>query len=212
MPEIKICGLTKVREAEYINEASVDYAGFVFYEKSKRNVSIEKAREISQNLDKKVKRVAVCVNPNAELIRQIEEAGFHIIQVHGDFTKDAMAVCELPVWRAVNIGGAEELAGLEAMLENTRKIAGLVIDGAVYGGGKTFSWEETVGDKRLQELAKSLNQKKFILAGGLHAGNVAQGIELFAPDIVDVSSGVEGAHGKEKEKIMEFVREVRKNG
>ena len=50
-PKIKICGLTRPEESEYLNEYSVDYAGFVFYEKSKRNISFERADEIMKNLN-----------------------------------------------------------------------------------------------------------------------------------------------------------------
>ena len=56
VPEIKICGLTAVREAEYLNECSVDYAGFVFYPPSKRYVTIEQAREIASALNSGMSR------------------------------------------------------------------------------------------------------------------------------------------------------------
>ena len=57
-----------------------------------------------------------------------------------------------------------------------------------------------------------MKDRSFILAGGLTPANVREGIELFHPDVVDVSSGVEGTKGKSREKIEEFVREVRKHG
>ena len=57
-----------------------------------------------------------------------------------------------------------------------------------------------------------MKKKSFVLAGGLQPGNVAEGIQIIEPDIVDVSSGVEGTKGKSREKIEEFVREVRKHG
>ncbi len=211
MPEIKICGLTKICEADYINEAKADYAGFVFYEKSKRNVSVESACKIAENLDKTIRKVAVCVSPDLRFAQQIAEAGFDILQVHGVLTK-AVASCGLPIWRAVNIGGAREPAKSDIMTNNADKIAGVVVDGANYGGGKTFCWDRITADRLAKEMTGRLNQKKFILAGGLHAGNVAQGIRLFHPDVVDVSSGVEEKSGKGREKIIEFVREVRRNG
>lgn len=53
--KIKICGITRACEAEWLNEADVDYAGFVFYEKSKRNISIAKAKEIAKKLKPDIK-------------------------------------------------------------------------------------------------------------------------------------------------------------
>lgn len=59
---IKVCGLTEVREAEYLNRFKIDFAGFVlFFPKSKRNISIEKAEEIMKHLDKNIKNSGCCI-------------------------------------------------------------------------------------------------------------------------------------------------------
>ena len=76
------------------------------------------------------------------------------------------------------------------------------MDAPDFGSGKTFDWG--TGDIKIKP------NLKFILAGGLNASNVAEGIRIFGPNIVDVSSGVEGEHGKSREKIAEFVNAVRK--
>ncbi|MBR6485277.1 MAG: phosphoribosylanthranilate isomerase, partial [Lachnospiraceae bacterium] len=79
VPKIKICGLTKPEEAEYLNECGVDYAGFVFYEKSKRNVTLNKADLIMGRLDDRIKKVAVTVSPDKALVERIADAGFDLI-------------------------------------------------------------------------------------------------------------------------------------
>ncbi len=92
-------------------------------------------------------------------------------------------------------------------LEDAR-IEAYVLDGADFGGGRTFDWAAGGIAGELRELFR---EKKLVLAGGLTAENVTEGIRLFAPDIVDVSSGVECdyASGKDEEKIYQFVRKVR---
>lgn len=205
-PQIKICGLTGKEEAAYLNEAGVDYAGFVFYEKSKRNVSIRQAEEIAAGLDPGIRRVAVTVDPDEELVRKICEAGFDLLQVHGAFGREACAACIVPVWMAVNIADPAQI------LSNFRKaqemagdrLAALVADGAGYGSGKPFDWEQT--KEQLKQVAEGY---RLVLAGGLNAENVCQGIRIFEPDIVDVSSGVEDGNGKSRTKIQQFAGKVK---
>lgn len=206
--EIKICGITQERETLFLNEAGVDYAGFVFYEKSKRNVSLKKAGEIMKLLRPEIKKVAVTVSPDTEQVIALCEAGFDILQVHGSFRTEAAEASGLSIWRAVNITDEADLerlfdGGPEPVKENVK---GYVADGAGYGGGRPFDWEHTAA--RLKELTRG---RRLILAGGLNAENVKKGIRYFSPDIVDVSSGVEAVYGKSKTKIDEFVRKVRED-
>lgn len=211
--QIKICGITSVEEAVYLNNAKVDYAGFVFFEKSKRNVSMEQAQKIINALDPSMKTVAVTVEPDSKLVHAIEKAGFSILQVHGELKNEVIAQTNLPIWKSMNLTDLtsaweqmNRLAGIED------KIAGYLLDAPSYGSGQTFSWETFLKNPKSEELLAKLKQKTFVLAGGLHAENVCKGIEIFAPDIVDVSSGVEGETGKEQTKINEFVRKVREHG
>ena len=81
--KIKICGITRENEVELLNELHVDYAGFVlFFEKSKRNMDLNRAVELKNRL-KSTRSVAVVVEPTLEQARLIEEAGFDVLQVHG---------------------------------------------------------------------------------------------------------------------------------
>ena len=216
-PQVKICGLTRIEEAAYLNEAAADYAGFVFYPKSKRNLSIPQAKQIMKELSPSIKRVAVLVSPRAEEIKEIEEAGFDIIQIHKELYPETYAAAQKPLWRALNIANAKELkeqkTGAEGSGQNSlaeedpeKKIAAYLIDGENFGSGQTFDWSAA---ERIREF---VGESAFILAGGLNPDNIEEAIRLFTPDIVDVSSGVEGKSGKDREKILEFVRKARKNG
>lgn len=206
-PKIKICGLTRPEEAEFLNKEKADYAGFVFFEKSKRNVSFSEAEEIKNRLSANIKKVAVTVSPKEQLLKQIEQAGFDILQVHGELRPEILEKSTLPIWRACNLKEAKDIE----QLEQHEKIIGYVIDAGTAGSGKTFDWKNS--QKILEEAKKTVFKgKQFILAGGLHPENVAEGIEIFSPDIVDVSSGVEGKCGKEQKLIEEFARKVREHG
>lgn len=183
MTQIKICGLTRIEEAAYIAKNKISYAGIVlFYPKSKRNNTIENACRLIKELKRssvQTKVVAVVVSPVQEQITQIEQAGFDLIQIHGQLSEELLENIKLPVFRAFNI--AEEVK-IEHVLDKAA-ITGIVFDGKVPGAGQTFDWN----------LVKSMNRmgKKLMLAGGLTVENVAQAIHEVHPDIVDVSSGVE---------------------
>ena len=103
--KVKICGLTSPAEARYLNENHVDFAGMVlFFPKSKRNISIEQAKEVMAALDASIKRVAVVVSPSIEQVRQIEAAGFNYIQIHGEIPEtEAEAAIAIPILKAFNV-------------------------------------------------------------------------------------------------------------
>lgn len=203
-PKIKICGITSCGQAQYLAAEGADYAGLVFYEKSRRNVSFREAEQILGSLPGHIRRVAVTVSPTADLAREVRELGFDILQVHGKFSREAAAAAGIPIWRAVNIDGCGNFAEWEEM---EGAVAGYVADGAGYGGGKPFDWNRF--RTKIRAAAKG---KMLILAGGLTPENVAEGIRAFAPDVVDVSSGVEENGTKSREKIREFIRKVREQG
>ena len=107
-PKIKICGIKREAEAEYLNEAGADYGGVVFYEKSRRNVSIKEAESIVRRLYPGIKKVAVTVSLDENLAKAISQAGFDILQVHGEFRPEILKA-GIPLWRAVNITEKKQL-------------------------------------------------------------------------------------------------------
>lgn len=218
-PKVKICGITAIKEAGWLNAAGVDYAGFVFYERSKRNISVEDAVTIKGSLDPSIRTVAVTVSPTVEQLREIEIAGFDILQVHQTLSLEVLRECKLPIWRAFNILNIDEASAqtspADASVEEQREreqledrlVEAYILDNVEFGSGKTFDWNNS----RVEQIKALFKTKKLVLAGGLTPLNVAEGIRLFTPDIVDVSSGVEkeSGRGKDEEKIKQFVRKVR---
>lgn len=197
---IKVCGLTEVREAEYLNRLKIDFAGFVlFFPKSKRNISIEKAEEIMKHLDKNIKKTAVVVSPAKEQIIDICNSGFDYIQIHGKIEEEVLKMAQIPVLKAFNVDDMDEFK----MYSSNEKIAGYVFDAAEPGSGRTFDWDI------LSQIER--DGKLFILAGGLNLDNVRKAVAAVNPDMVDVSSGVENddGFGKDILKIEKFVKQIR---
>ncbi len=205
--KIKICGITLKEEIDSLIRLNVEYAGFVvFFEKSRRNNTLEKAAELVKYLKEKsdtIKAVAVTVSPTLSQVIEIENSGFHILQVHGALLSNVKENCHLPIYRAFNVDSREKSKLSEIL--NDKKISGIVLDGAVAGSGNTFSWD------RFKDFNR--RDKEYVLAGGLNPENVGKAIKLLKPNVVDVSSGVEyddkSKKGKDLEKIDKFVKAVR---
>ena len=196
--KIKICGIKTQQDIVIMNRTKPDYAGFVFFEKSKRHLTYDQAADLLANLDHGITPVAVCVSPDSARIEAIVRLGFPIIQIHGNLTNEMIEQWPNQIWQAVNVDGED----LPKIMSHP-KIVGYVVDGAKYGSGQSFAWSK--------ELAKACaSLPHLILAGGLNAENVCEGIQLFQPDIVDVSSGVELPEmGKDAAKVEAFIRSVR---
>lgn len=199
--KVKICGLTCTADAEYVAESGAEFAGMVvFFPRSKRNVTLEKAVKIMAFLPENVKKCAVTVSPSAEQVRAINKAGFDFIQVHGRLDADVLEAAEIPILKAFNVTDLDELEGYRT----NEKVVGYVFDAAQYGSGKSFDWA------LLDDIPR--DGKLFILAGGLDPENVAIAVSSVRPDCVDVSSGVENSsgNGKDRNKILAFVENARK--
>ena len=202
-PQIKICGLVCEEDILLVNQLDINYVGFVlFYEKSKRCISIEKAKELIKKIRPDIKTVAVVVSPTQAQIKEIEEEGFDVIQIHGDLSETIMNQIHIPLFRAGNISGSTDVQKIKELQSD--KISCIVVDGKEPGSGRTFQWEYL-----LENVDSSM---KIMLAGGLNEKNVCTAIEMVNPYIVDVSSSVEkvGGIGKDKDKVVAFVEAVRK--
>lgn len=205
--KFKICGIRRPQDAEYVNAAGADFAGFVFYPPSSRAVSAETAAALKKLLLPSVKTVGVFVNVQADFIAELAEEGIiDIIQLHGDEDAEFCSMIRkrtgLPVIRAVRVKDESSLDNLQDypcdyfLFDTYRKDK--------YGGsGQRFDL------KLLENRAEALGRPYFI-AGGLDAANVADIIRETAPYGVDVSGGVETNGVKDPDKIAAFAAEVRR--
>ena len=201
-PKIKICGITRVADAECVVEAGVDAIGLVFYEPSPRVVSIEQARKIVLSVGPFVTVVGLFVNAEKEKVNKVlQHVPLHVLQFHGDEQQQFCQQFQRPWVKALRM---QEGVEVFQEVENFKEAAGILVDSFVRdlpgGTGVTFDWAR---------LPKEIH-KPLILAGGLNADNVCEAIEQVKPYAVDVSGGVESETGiKDKEKVRAFVQAVK---
>lgn len=182
-------------------EAGADAIGLVFYRASPRAVDITVAEEIVAGLPPLVTVVGLFVDADREAVESAcRFLPLSLLQFHGDEDPRFCGSFGKPWMKAVRVGADTDIqaaaapyAGAAAILLDSYKA------GVPGGTGTTFDWAMVP--------AMGL---PVVLAGGLHAGNVAAAIGATSPYGVDVSGGVEDAPGKKSaEKIMEFVSAVR---
>lgn len=211
-PIVKICGLQSAGDLSCLSGAPVDYAGFVLAP-SKRQVSIAQLRELVMQLPPGITPVAVTVNASVAKQREvIERTGITHLQLHGDEDAAHCRTLKKQLGSQLQLIKALPARG-ERTLRQISQYSGvadaLLIDtyqpGQRGGSGKTFHWRDIPAYKAACRMAGL----PLWIAGGLTPGNVGELIKNYAPDGVDVSSGVERGSGKEKELIRQFIKRVR---
>ncbi len=204
-PQIKVCGLTQPEQAVACAQLGVDAIGLVFFEKSPRNVTIQKAAAIKAALPSQVSAVGVFVNPSREtLIQTVDHCGLDIVQLHGsespEFVADMHANLSARIIKALFTAKSPRMTAA-----GNYDAAGYLVEcgqGTLPGGNaKTWKWA----------LAEDFGRHfPLILAGGLDPDNVARAISACLPDAVDASSGLEAGPGmKDIEKVTGFINRVK---
>ena len=201
--KIKICGITRVQDAEALVRLRVDALGLVFYEPSPRYVNRDIARELSQVAVGHMLRVGVFVDASPDTVQSlIEQVGLDALQFQGAESPAFCASFGLPYLRALRVSGVVDHRDLEKRYAQAFAILlDASVPGRPGGTGHRFDWNQWPERPGLN----------YMLAGGLTPGNVGAAVERLRPWGVDVSSGVEsGVKGiKEAGKMGRFVEEVR---
>jgi phosphoribosylanthranilate isomerase len=198
---VKICGITRPGDARAAAQAGADAIGLVFYPKSPRYLSVERAVEIRDALPPFVQTVALFVNPDpaqvAQVLGRVKPA---MLQFHGDEMPPFCAQFGVPYVKAARVRQGLDLIEYLRPFETA---AAWLLDSFVeaYGGvGERFDWS----------LVPRSLERPLILSGGLQRDNIAEAVRNLRPWGVDVSSGVESAKGiKDAAKIAAFISEVR---
>lgn len=196
MMKIKICGICRSRDIDYVNLAQPDYIGFVFAE-SRRRVSFHEAARLSSGLNRGITPVGVFVNSPVEEISALYNDGIiKLAQLHGDEDEDYIQMlrntCGVPVIKAVN---AECLDNIIKWRETTADF--LLFDSGPGGTGRSFDWE----------LVRDF-PKPFFLAGGIDQKNLREAKKI-NPYCIDISSGAETDGYKDRGKMIRLVKMVR---
>lgn len=207
MLRVKICGITQLDDAQRACDLEADAIGFIFYEKSPRCVTMEKAAEIAKQLPGHVARVGVFVNASRDkILRHLETVGLDAVQFHGDYN-----ISEFEQFDQKQVIAVARVSDTfcSAELKNFRgRAAAILLDThkkGLYGGtGETFDWQAAIEAKAYGRI---------ILAGGLSPENVQRAVETVSPYAIDVSSGVEAQPGKKDamklEQLFHNVKEYR---
>lgn len=202
MTRIKICGLTREADVDAAVAAGADAIGFVFYAKSPRAVTPERARVLARRLPPFVTPVGLFVNASdAELQAGLAAVPHMLLQFHGDENPADCERVQRPYLRAARMAPGFDLLNFGQSFSSAQAILlDAFVDG-YGGGGKVFDWS----------LIPQSVPFPVVLSGGLSAANVADGIARVRPWAVDVSSGVEVSKGiKSADLIHEFCRAVRR--
>lgn len=198
---IKICGITRVEDAQAAARCGADAIGLVFYPPSPRHVTPAQARQIAASLPPFVSVVALFVNAEPRLVDEvIAQVRPALLQFHGDETPQDCTRYAYPYIRAARMRDGLDLLDFASHFSTSQALV-LDADQPGYGGGgEVFDWSRIPAN-----VAHPL-----VLSGGLHAANVTQAIRQVRPWAVDVSSGVEVAKGiKSAQRMAEFVAAVR---
>lgn len=196
---IKICGLRRYEDIDYVNELQPEYIGFVFV-KSKRQVDPYMARRLVDRLNKDIKKVGVFLNHSIKEVKEIEKlCNLDVLQLHGDESPSYCNCFENEVWKSFLVKDEKSLELLEKYKVD-KYLLDTWIEGEAGGTGKRFNWELT------KEIGKT---KSIVLAGGLCSENITNAIGIVRPTVVDVSSGVEIDGYKDYGKIKDFIEKVR---
>lgn len=238
MTWVKICGMTNVEDALVAVDAGADAVGFVFYEKSPRCVTVERAREIVERLPDNIEKVGVIVDTHpADFLAVINQAGltscqWYLGENNGSATMPKGSEFPAPpagfkLHRAVPanwfIGDEIRMRNFTASFAKVEKsfsspeqgkkvverLRTIFLDsGTSQQPGGTGKVFDWQGAAGAIQFLQQT--VRVVVAGGLTPENVSEAIEILQPWGVDVVSGVEAAPGKkDPEKVRAFVRAVR---
>lgn len=187
---IKICGLTRKEDAELAQKLGAWALGFVFYSRSKRYITPEKATDIIQSIT--TPSIGVFVNQTGDVLNVIKATGLKGVQLHGNETpEECMSIKRSFSGFVIKAFRPKTENDIEAICAYKDTVDYILIDAAVdsqYGGtGKTANWALAAKAGKLDI--------PLILAGGITADNIIESVQNIAPFAVDLSSGVESVPG-----------------
>ena len=194
----KVCGLNPARDVQLCIDLKVNYLGFVFYEKSPRNINISDINLLSKYDKKNSAFVAVTVNPNDEFIKKNILRDFDFIQLHGSETRDRVENIKRMGLKVIKTIKVEEEKDIEKYKEFNN--ADIILF-------------DTPGMEKSLEFPKSLIKKlpigsKYALAGSISEDNV-ENIRKLGVNFFDLSSSLESQLGyKDHQKIKSFVSKI----
>ena len=184
---VKICGITRPEDAEAAVERGAHALGFVFWPDSPRFIDPYRARAIVSALPSFVTPVGVFVNQACEYVNGVATlVGLGAVQLHGDEDRSYAAAMTRPVIKAIALGAADDLDGVNAWPPQVTLLLDAHDPVRRGGMGRTIDWRSA---------SSVAARRRVVLAGGLTPENVGDAIARVKPFGIDVSSGVESSPG-----------------
>lgn len=198
--KIKICGLRRVEDVDFVNEAKPDFAGVILCRRFWRSVDFDQAKLLRKHLDPNIPLVGVFVNDRFfDVLVALRQGIVDMVQLHGTESEDYITSMQLmsrkPVIKACQVHDASVIPYA------VNSAADHILLDSGSGSGQTFDWS----------IVKDV-QRPFMLAGGLTPENIPAAISAIHPWGVDLSSGVETDRVKDRAKILAAVEAVRRFG
>lgn len=203
MSRAKICGITRLEDAELAVSLGAWAIGFIFHPESPRYIEPREAGAIIRLLPKDTLSVGVFVNSSHRDIEKVRKAtGIKALQFHGNEPPDYCKNWNIPVIKAFRPQVPSDIEPIGRYSNLTAYLIDAAAGPRVWGGtGQLSNWELAIDAKEFG---------KVILSGGLTPENVQEAIRTVHPYAVDVSSGLEVSPGvKDPQKMNDFFRALR---
>jgi phosphoribosylanthranilate isomerase len=206
--EVKICGLSDEESVDAALEAGADYVGFVFFAASPRNVSLQRAAKLAKRARGRAAVTALVVDADDALLSAVaRNLRPDLLQLQGRETPERVAAIRaltgIAVMKALGVASRADLSGMTRYAADRFLLDAKPPAGADRPGGNATPFDWSI-------LAGFSGPRPWLLAGGLHPGNVAEALRVSGAPGVDVSTGVESAPGrKDAALIHAFVAAVR---
>lgn len=195
---IKVCGITRVKDALLAAELGVDMVGMIFYGRSPRWVSFKQAKKIVERLPPTIDRVGVFVNENIDkVLKAAADLKLDYVQLHGNETSKDVVLIKRHGYRVIKAYKLSSKADYAKLYSSKANL--VLVDNVTAekrgGTGQRFDWSLTPPKKI----------KNLMLAGGISVDNIEEGVRIFHPLVIDVNSGVEAKPGTKSEvKLKRF--------
>lgn len=195
--QIKLCGFTEEESLVAAVKNKCDFLGFVFHDKSPRNLDFTRAKALADLVPNSIKKVAVVVDPSFDFLEKISATlKPDFFQFHGaeniDFLKEVRK--KFPLVKIIKAFKIKDKSDIIAAQSFSDFCDFFLFDGSNAGSGEKFNWEF---------LKDFSGEKPWFLSGGININNIDEALKITGAGYIDISSGIEEIRGKKSVRLIE---------